>query len=335
MRKRHIKIPYREEDHGDFDAEWPSHTKVTDWWFITGYLTEKDNPENLFSYQYTLLKPRVYGLTFYVLQMAFTDFQTKNHLFKQMVTLRKGKKLYVNQNNVNYLPFSILKKKKEHMELSMITDDFSLQLGLQKNKGAFWHADNGVLVMGLPHDTQQRTVYYTYPNMPTSGEVTLNTTANEKKILKVTGKSWCDHQWGPFRLLDPASHWEWFSLRFFDDEEIMLFAFPQHPYYDGTYINHLGERQLIRNYRYTPKEYIEIDNFTFSKGWELEIPNIKEERYEIRPLIDGQLNLAYFELMAEILNPKNERVGYCFAELLPGVRNPTKKISFWNLLKRI
>jgi predicted secreted hydrolase len=252
-----------------------------------------------------------------------------------MVTLRKGKKLYVNHDSVIYSPFAFLKKEEKRMNLSMMTNEFSLQLDLNKNKGAFWHADNGVLVMGLPEDPQQRTVYYSYPNMPTTGEVVLNNTVSEKIKLKVTGRSWCDHQWGSFRLLDPASHWEWFSLRFFDDEEIMLFAFPQHPYYDGTYIDRQGNRQLLRNYQYDPRELIDVDGFTFSKGWDLEVPGIKEERYEIRPLMDGQLNLAYFELMAEIINPKNERVGYCFAELLPGVRNPTKKLSFWNLLKRI
>jgi len=335
MKKKHFKIPYRESDHGDFDVEWPSHKKVTDWWFITGYLSDQENLDHLYSYQYTLLKPRVYGLTFYVLQMAFTDFQTRNHHFKQMVSIRKGKKLYVTQDSVIYSPFAFLCRENDRMKLSMKTDEFELKLNLNKGKGAFWHADNGVLVMGLPEDPQQRTVYYTYPNMHTNGEVILYKSSNEKTTLKVTGKSWCDHQWGPFRLLDPASHWEWFSLRFFDDEEIMLFAFPQHPYYDGTYINKTGNRQLVRDYNYSPKELIEVDEFTFSKGWDLVLPGIKEERYEIRPIMEGQLNLAYFELMAEIINPKNERVGFCFVELLPGVRNPTKKISFRNLLKRI
>jgi len=51
--------------------------------------------------------------------------------------------------------------------------------------------------------------------------------------------------------------------------------------------------------------------------------------------MDGQMNLAYFELLAEIINPSGERVGYCFVELLPGVRNPGKKPSFKKLLARV
>ena len=106
MKRSTTKIPYREEDHGDFDSEWPSHKKVTDWWFITGYLTDVKNPENLYSFQYTLLKPHVYGLKFYVLQIALTDFQSQNHLFNQNVTLRKGKKLHISKDSIIYSPFS-------------------------------------------------------------------------------------------------------------------------------------------------------------------------------------------------------------------------------------
>lgn len=115
----------------------------------------------------------------------------------------------------------------------------------------------------------------------------------------------------------------------------MLFAFPQHPYHDGTYIDREGNSRPVRDYTYTPKGFVEVDGFTFSKGWDLGLPGIKEERYEIRPIMDGQLNLAYFELMAEIVNANNERVGFCFVELLPGVRNPDKRIGFGNLLRKV
>jgi len=77
-------------------------------------------------------------------------------------------------------------------------------------------------------------VYYSYPNMPTRGQMSWRTRSGEMKTLQVTGKSWLDRQWGPY----------------------------------------------------------------------------------------------------DIINPAGERVGYCFVELLPGVRNPGKYIGFHNLLKR-
>ena len=331
--KQKYTIPYREKDHGDFNAEWLPHKRVSGWWYITGYLVDPKYPEHIYSYQYTLLRARIYGVTITVLQLAFTDFTTGKHFFKQRFSLFE-KKIFVDENIIQFPPLAHLKRGANDISLSVKTDEFSLDLILDYGKGAIWHGDDDVLVMGEPEDPTQRTVYYSYPNMPTTGEVIFRNSAGEKTTLKVIGKSWFDRQWGPYRLIEPATHWEWFSLRFFDNEEVMLFAFPQHPYHDGTYIDKAGNRQLVRNYTYTPKELVEVDGFVFSKGWDLEMPGIKEERYQIRPIMDGQMNLAYFELLAKIINPRGECVGYCFVELLPGVRNPGKKPSFKKLLER-
>ena len=65
------------------------------------------------------------------------------------------------------------------------------------------------------------------------------------------------------------------------------------------------------------------------------MPGVKEEKYEIRPLTVGQLNLAYFELLAGIFNESGEQVGLCMVELLPGARNPQSKINFLNLFKKV
>ena len=331
---KHVMIPYRQEDHGDFDAEWSPHKKVSGWWYITGTLTDQLAPELLYSYQFTFIRPRIYGITPYLLQLALTDFQTGKHWFTQKVNARHGN-IFANQSVVNYASFGRLEQQKEAMTLTAKADEFELELELSKGKGAFWHGDNGVLVMGSPEDPRQRTVYYSYTNMPTTGQVTWNEPSGKKSVLKVSGQSWFDRQWGPYRVIHPGSHWEWFSLRFSDAEEVMLFAFPQHPYLDGTYVDQAGNGRRVRDYTYTPKEYIEVNGFTFSKGWDLTLPGIKEERYEIRPLMEGQLNLAYFELLAEIIDPHGKRAGFCFVELLPGARNPDMRIDFRNLLRRV
>lgn len=332
--KKHYKIRYREEDHGDFDAEWPPHETVSGWWYITGYLSDPDRPEHLYSYQYTLLRARIYGVTVTVLQLAFTDFETGKHLFKQQFKLRE-KGIFDEESALQFPPLAQLQPGSDDINLNVETDEFSLHLNLDHGKGAFWHGDDGVLVMGVPDDPIQRTLYYSYPNMPTAGEIILSDPSGEARTLNVTGKSWFDRQWGPFRLTDPASHWEWFSLRFFDDEEVMLFAFPQHPYQDGTYIDKVGNRQRVRNYSYTAREVVEVDGFEFSSGWDLVLPGIKDEHYEIRPIMDGQMNLAYSELLAEIIDPQGDRVGLCFVELLPGVRNPGKRISGRKLFTKV
>ena len=329
-----VTIPYRQENHGTFDEEWPIQKGISGWWYITGYFTEEGKQEPLYSYQFTVIKPRVFGFSPWLLQLAVTDVQNGKHHFVQRMTLSHPD-IHVTGDTVHYQSLAHLKRENDCMQLQVHTDLFDLELRLDKGKGATWHADDGVLVMGGREDPRRRTVYYSYTNMPTRGEVRLHTTTGENKVLQVAGKSWFDRQWGPYALIKANTHWEWFSLRFFDDEEVMLFAFPQCPYYDGTYVGEGGERRLVRDYTLTPTGFTEAAGMTFSNGWKLLMPGVKEEKYEIRPLTDGQLNLAYFELLAGIYNEKGKQVGLCMVELLPGACNPQSKINPINMFKKV
>ncbi len=327
-------IPYRQENHGSFDAEWPLQRGVSGWWYITGYFTEEGKPEKLYSYQFTVVRPKILFFTPWILQLAITDVDSGKHHFTQRMKI-SDPEIYVTGDSVKYMDFAWLKRGEKSMHLVVKADTFDLDLLLEKGKGATWHADDGVLVMGGAEDPKRRTVYYSYTNMPTTGRVVLRDPNGESRTMQVNGKSWFDRQWGPYKLVKANTHWEWFSLRFYDDEEVMLFAFPQCPYYDGTFIGKNKERRLVRDYTLTPKGFTEAAQMKFSMGWDLVMPGIKEEKYEIRPLTEGQLNLAYFELIAGIYNPKGEQVGLCMVELLPGARNPQSAINSTNLFKKV
>ena len=45
------------------------------------------------------------------------------------------------------------------------------------------------------------------------------------KRSSFTGTAWFDHQWGNFANVPSASHWDWFSCRFDDRTELMLYRF--------------------------------------------------------------------------------------------------------------
>ncbi len=181
--------------------------------------------------------------------------------------------------------------------------------------------------MGI-EDEKQTTFYYSYTNMPTKGKFNL-----DGKEIEVKGNTWFDKQGGNFNFLDIHTHWEWFSMRFYDNEEIMLFNFPQQKYSDGTYIKKDFTSERLTNYYMKPLEFVEKNGYKFSCGWKLKMPNIKEESYKIIPIIDGQLNLAYFEQLCYIYNKSGKEVGLCFVELLPGVYN--KKITGKLLMKKV
>ena len=58
-----------------------------------------------------------------------------------------------------------------------------------------------------------------------------------------------------------------------------------------------------------------------------------DDEYTIVPKMDGQLNLTYYEFLADIKDKRGETVGYCVVELLPGVYN--ERIKVWAVLARI
>ena len=314
-------IPYRQEDHGRFTEEFAPHENVNGWWYVTGYLTDVNNPDNIYSFQYTQFNFRnAFFPDGYVLQLALTNLQTGEHLSESHFS-PSDKWVYANREWVAFLPFSLLQRGKNSLHLLGKMENATVILHFNLGKDGSWHGDNGVLVMGLPDDPIQRTVYYSYTNMPTYGKITLVNDNGEETTIQVEGKSWFDRQWGPFRMFDASSsYWEWFSLRFFDDEEVMLFSFPQHPYQDGTYIDVDAHTHRLQNYTYVPTGYIKTETSCYSFGWELTMPGIKEEHYRIEPLVDSQTQTQYFELTAAIINDDDERVGYAFVELLPFIR---------------
>jgi predicted secreted hydrolase len=78
------------------------------------------------------------------------------------------------------------------MLLTVRTDEFEMELHLSKGKGAFWHGDDGVLAMGVPEESRQRTVYCSYTNMPTTGQLAWNQPSGRAFVLEVGGQSWFD-----------------------------------------------------------------------------------------------------------------------------------------------
>lgn len=318
-------IEYLYENHGDFDREWLPHRKISEWWYATGVL--KTDQGSRYSYQFTIVRPFIKFFYFHCLMLALTNLETGEHHYFQFPKIF-GSGINLGADEVSFSDKAVLLKKGSGLTLKVKVDFFELDLELDYDKGAFWHCDNGILQMGLDAKNEQ-TTYFSYTNMPTTGSITA-----AGKTMPVKGKSWFDKQGGPYSLMNRETHWEWFSLRFHDNEEIMLFSFPQtNNYHDGTYITASGKSQRLQDYDLKATKFLESNGMKFSCEWTLFMPDIKDEKYQIKPLVDGQINLAYFELLAGIYDESGKEVGLCFVELLPGVYNHNfQKIG--GLLKR-
>jgi predicted secreted hydrolase len=280
---------------------------------------------------FTLVKIKIKGIKFHVLLTALTDIENKTHHYSQKVAFF-GRGIFTTSARTSFGDIAGMTFEsnefgsKGYMKLDMKDKDYLLTLNMNAVKPPVWHCEDGVLKMGLINDPRQTTYYFSYTNLATSGRLTLN-----GKEFHVAGKSWFDRQGGTYTIENPLVNWEWFSLRFFDNDEIMLFAFPQDNYYDGTKIERGGDYSRLKNYTVTPHGFIKAGGYKFSNGWGLHIPGVKEEAYTLVPVIDGQFNLFFFELLAEIRNKNGEAVGYAVVELLPGVYN--KKLNSFKILQ--
>jgi hypothetical protein len=55
------------------------------------------------------------------------------------------------------------------------------------------------------------------------------------------------------------------------------------------------------------------------------VPGLKDEQYTITPLTSGQLNIAYYEQLAEITDANGHSVGMCVVELLDQPRDASHR----------
>ena len=296
--------------HRSIDEEFLCHRKSPEWWYSTGYMHAEGG--KLFTYQFTLADIRIYGLRFNILITVLTDFKTGEHHYSQE-SIFFGKDVMITPDRVGVGGKAQLSFWAEKLCLNMTGNLYSLSIDLKIVKPRVWHCDKGTLKMGIDDNW---TYYWSYTNLALSGKLIL-----DGKEYTVTGKGWFDKQGGPYNLIDRRTQWEWFSLRFFDNEEIMLFSFPHVPYQDGTYIEKSGSYRQLNDYQITPLGWTEAKGLKFSSGWKVVINGVKDEEYTLVPIIDGQFIFFFFELLAEIKDKSGKVVGYSFVELLPGVNN--------------
>jgi predicted secreted hydrolase len=313
------------------EEEFLTHRRGSEWWYSTGYLSDESG--RMFAFQFTLARIRIYVLRFHVLLTSLTDIESGRHynsqetafLGRNVVTTAE-RTAFGDKAEIAYGRNAV--DGKGHMQLRMSGENYSLALDMNAVKPPVWHCDGGVLKMGILDDPRETTYYYSYTNLASKGRLILDGTEHD-----VTGKSWFDKQGGRYTLTDRRTSWEWFSLRFFDGEEIMLFAFPQDDHFDGTYIGKTGEYRRLNSYTVAPLGFREAGGYRFSNGWKVTTKGVKDEEYTLTPVVDGQFNVFFFEMLAEIRDKTDRLVGYSFVELLPGVYN--EKMRPGLVLKRV
>lgn len=307
---RMAKADYRwdfPEDHGE-------HTDyASEWWYMTGHLSSKKeafHPSTSFGYEATLfrmaLPPSAQLLTlqvsrwvpkqFYMVHVALTDIEgqkfyysssyERDNPYREVVALNpwtlEAKHLKVQQveNTATGQPI---------WDLKVDADDYALRLRLSAQKEKVFH--------GTPKGYSKKgdcatcaSLYYSFTNLETTGQVTLKHQALHASSLKsavthqVYGKSWFDHEFGSSQLMPKQVGWDWFAVQLDSQQELMLYVMREaggtlSPQSGGTWVEASGKTQYLHFKDFQIKALSTWKSpqsgAIYPQRWQVKIPKLK------------------------------------------------------------
>jgi len=167
------------------------------------------------------------------------------------------------------------------------------------------HGDGGVIRQG-----PSRSFYYSATRMRMRGAL-----ADAGRRVGFTGAAWLDHQWGNFAAVPQALRWDWFSCRFDDGSELMLYRF-RDGVRDGTFVERSGAGSPVLSFQATAGQRILT---AAGRRWPLDwVLSVSSPRLRLRlrslardQLVRGRLLPTFWEGAAAAAGTKT---GVCFVE---------------------
>ena len=328
MDKREFIFPADHGPHPDFRTEW---------WYITGNLTDKNNRG--FGYQFTIFRTALtkkseiresdWGSNqIYMAHFAVTDIENGEFYFEERFS-REGNELAGAQINPLKVWLEDWQMRQTGdkinfnlpaVSISAKTGDVKIDLSLYSIKPVVLQGEGGLSQKG--EQPGNASYYYSYTRLSTEGKVVLN-----EKEFSVSGYSWMDREWSTSALSDDQVGWDWFALQFNDSSEIMYYQMRKKDgtpdlFSKGIIVNKDGSSKLIKK----DDVYLEVTNYwesppgvKYPSGWKLDIPD-EEIRLEIIPALKNQLmgvSISYWEgaVIIEGIKDQEKLKGRGYVEL--------------------
>jgi predicted secreted hydrolase len=154
--------------------------------------------------------------------------------------------------------------------------------------------------------------YYSATRMAAKGTIKAAT-----RRIAFSGDAWLDHQWGSFQADPRAFNWDWFSCRFDDRTELMLYRFrdrktgaPLAAYRNGTFVRRDGTSTQVTDFTATS------DGEHWPQAWRLRVPglglDVRLRSLARRQLFHGVVVPTFWEGASAATGTKT---GDCFVEV--------------------
>jgi len=283
------EFPRDHHAHADFKTEW---------WYFTGNLEAENGRE--FGYQLTFFRQGVRrdgAETRFAVDdiklahFAVTDVSRGGFRFAQKVSRGSfGEAGFAEGDRVAWIDdWSLELAGEGKFRLAARDGEIALDLALAARKGPVFHGENGV--SRKAEGDGRASHYYSFTRLETTGLLTW-----EGREIPVQGWSWFDQEWATNQLTEEQTGWDWLSLQFADQTELMLFQIRlrdggRDPFSHGTWIGADGQTVPVEN-----ADFELVPGRTWRSGetggaypveWTLRIPKLDLE-IEVKAALDGQ-----------------------------------------------
>ncbi len=293
-----------------FPRDHGSHENYgLEWWYVTGHVY--DRSARRFGYEVTFFRkaiddPRVtrhpsqWALRqLYFAHFALTDAEGTTFRFSEKLSRAAFGKAGASPGRMNvWIDQWVLEPVTEdHQRLRLKAHDahVGIDFMLTLKKPPTIHGQEGISRKGAA--LGQASHYYSLTRLATHGTVWM-----QDERFDVTGTSWMDHEFGSGALGEDQVGWDWFSVQFDSNMELMLYLLRRNdgshdPASSGTLIfpdgqtRHLQRDDLIvRTLRHWTSPFSRV---RYPAQWTLAVPSV-QLRVTLTPVLaDQELRTAH------------------------------------------
>lgn len=297
----------------------------TEWWYFTGRLADEHG--DIFGYQVTFFRqglrpPNTRGGTtsrFIVDDLKFAHFAISDvherqfHFQQKLSRGAFGEAGFSNGSRLAWIDdWSLELAPDGTFALRAADGATTLQLQLQSAKPLAIQGENGVSqkANGPGHASH----YFSATRLITSGMLNIG-----GKARAVRGESWLDREWASNQLTANQVGWNWFSLQFDDQTELMLYQMRTRdggldPNSSGSYVASDGTVQHLHraDYQLTPTKWwtSKATQGRYPVAWQLTVPRLNLRCTISTPLETQELVLnpvAYWEGLIDVQGSHDSR----------------------------
>jgi predicted secreted hydrolase len=304
----------------------------TEWWYYTGNLKSADG--HRFGFELTFFRQGVardpehstwHIHDIYMAHLALSDISGKQFYHDERLNRAGPGIAGIDEStgliwNGNWQ----VQLTEAKQTLRGLNEKFALQLDLTPAKPAVIHGRDGISrkAGGAGHASH----YVSFTRLITTGTIDLNGTT-----YQVQGASWMDHEFSSEFVNTAENGWDWLSLQFDDNSEVMLYRLRHKdgtvdPFSSGSYIDSQGKCSFLSLNDFTMTPAGERWTSRQTKGvypiqWKVAIPRLRLDFDISTPLpnqeLSGSVGPSYWEGAIDVRGRRagNELRGSGYLEL--------------------